>query len=411
MLTVAVVFAAYVLSPVWWPQLGQDSEVFYAAGTLAREGGNPYDPLQMATTEDRLYHSGSTPLADGSTHATYANPPLFTTALAAASRLPLDAFRLATFLLLAAAAAAAVELCLRAARWKERFLARVFLLSSAPAILAVFVGNTSPLLLLAWAAAWLLMSRGLAGSGGAALALLWLKPSVGLLVGAALILAGPGDRRRAAVGFVGSTVALLTADLVTSGVGPFRLWVAALTGYAGSLSTAAGRTAFSGNSGDLAGLPGAFLDHTPTPVAVGLSAVIVGGVLAWALGGGRAGRLVSDPVARLALAMAAALALSPYLHLNDLILEAAPLMVIASVRLNPLARVAFVTWTVGSLVKLILIVVFTSLTQVQLNFSSFGFGVVINAATLLAVAAAVRLRVAGYTEPEAPPGTIGVPAG
>lgn len=390
LLTVSVAFAAYVLSPIWWSQVGEDTRVFYAAGQLAQAGGNPYDPQALAAEEDRLYTPPGG--AQAFAHATYANPPLFSSFLVIASRLPLAVFRFLAFVLLAVLGALGLELSLAAAGWRPRGWARGLMLSSSPMILAVFVGNTSPVLLAAWAGAWLAMQRRHPWMAGALLTLLWLKPSVGLLVAAALLVAGPAGRATAALTFAAVSLVLAAIDVVTTGIGPLAAWLRALTGYAGSLSSAAGRTAFSSNSEALAGLPGAFLDHLPAAASVALSAAIVGAV-AWVYLRGRWTAVRDDPMARLAVAMSAVLAVSPYLHLNDLVLEAAPLMLVASVQLTPSSRLALTLWTAGGLLNLLVVVLVVNLTHQQLQSSSFGYGVVLNAATLVAVMAAARRRV------------------
>jgi hypothetical protein len=127
--------------------------------------------------------------------------------------------------------------------------------------------------------------------------------------------------------------------------------------------------------------------------AVVLAAVLLATLL-WLRLRGRWAGLVADRPARLAVAMAAALAISPYLHLNDLILEVAPLTLIASVGLTGWSRVALFLWTAGALLNLVVTVVVVSVTHGQLHPSSFGYGVVLNAATLLAVLAATRRRLA-----------------
>ncbi|HEY8741201.1 MAG TPA: glycosyltransferase 87 family protein, partial [Candidatus Dormibacteraeota bacterium] len=301
--------------------------------------------------------------------------------------------RVLAFMALAAVGVAGVEFSLAAAHWRPKGMARTMILSSSPMVLAVFVGNTSPLLLLGWAGAWLAMERGLPEVAGLLLALLWLKPSVGILAAAALLVAGPARRGRTALAFGVAPLALAGLDLVTSGLGPLVDWLGALTGYAGSLSSVAGRTAFSSNAGELAGLPGAFLDHVSAMAAVVLAAVLLATLL-WLRLRGRWAGLVADRPARLAVAMAAALAISPYLHLNDLILEVAPLTLIASVGLTGWSRVALFLWTAGALLNLVVTVVVVSVTHGQLHPSSFGYGVVLNAATLLAVLAATRRRLA-----------------
>ena len=98
--------------------------------------------------------------------------------------------------------------------------------------------------------------------------------------------------------------------------------------------------------------------------------------------------VASDPVARLALLTAVALAVSPYLHLNDLVLEAVPLLFLASRRLRPLTRAMLVTWGLGVIPALAVGLGIALAVHTQV-ISSLGFGILLSGGTLLAVIAAV----------------------
>lgn len=54
------------------------------------------------------------------------------------------------------------------------------------------------------------------------------------------------------------------------------------------------------------------------------------------------------------MAQAVALGLCPYLHFNDLVLAAMPLLVVATMPLNVLSRTTLVLWAVASPARLVL---------------------------------------------------------
>ena len=73
LLVISAAFAAWTFSPVWWSQVGQDANVYYAAGNVSRQGGDVYNPGQLFAEEDRLY-GAPRPGAGGFSHTTFANP-------------------------------------------------------------------------------------------------------------------------------------------------------------------------------------------------------------------------------------------------------------------------------------------------------------------------------------------------
>ncbi len=360
LLVISAAFAAWTFSPVWWSQVGQDAKVYYAAGSLERSGGDVYDPGQMFGKEDKLFpaRAGS----PGLSHTTFAEPPLFATALAVIAPLPLTLFHLLWLPTAAAAGAVAVLELLEAIRWRGRAVALAFLLTSPPMLLAVFVGNISTLLLLGWSTALLLWTRQQPVLAGAALALVsWLNPSVGVPIAAALLLGAPGagagvrPRIKAVAGLVGAGAGLLGIDVVLSGTGALGSWGGALFGYASSLSSSGGVTVFSTNMSGLAGLPAIWLGSLSTAASLVLATAALAGILFLALRSRdlKAG-LRESPILGLAMLQAVALALCPYLHFNDLVLDALPLLVLACRPLNGLSRVTLVLWAIASPVRLVL---------------------------------------------------------
>lgn len=358
LLVISAAFAAWTFSPIWWSQVGQDANVYYAAGALGRAGGDVYSPSQMFAEEDRLFTSP--PGSAGMSHTTFAEPPLFAAALRPLAALPLTLFHLLWLAVAAAAGVIALEALLEAMRWRLRALPLAFVMTSAPMLLAVFVGNISTLLLLGWSTALLLWTRQRPLLAGATLAAVcWLKPSVGVLVAAALVLGAPGagvrPRVRALIGLMVAGGGLLALDAVVGGPAALTGWIGALFGYASSLSSSGGVTVFSANMSGLAGLPAIWLGSLSTPISLGLATLVLAAILVAALRfRDLTAGLRDSPMLGLAMTQTAALALCPYLHFNDLVLSALPVLVLAGRPLSGLSRVTLAMWAVASPVRLVL---------------------------------------------------------
>ena len=358
LLVISAAFAAWTFSPVWWSQVGQDANVYYAAGNVSRQGGDVYNPGQLFAEEDRLYGAPH-PGAGGFSHTTFANPPLFAAALKLIAPLPKTVFHLLWLSITAAGGVIALLALLEAMRWRGRSLPLVFLMTCSPMLLALFVGNISTLLLLSWSTGLLLWTRQRPVLAGAALSVCWLKPSVGLPIAAALVLAAPaaqiGPRIKAAIGLTAATTGLLVLQTVITGTNALASWGGALFGYASALNSSQGVTVFSTNMSGLASLPALWLGSLSTPVSMGLSMLVLAAILLIAL---RFGDLMmglrETPLLGLAMAQAVALGLCPYLHFNDLVLAAMPLLLVASMPLNVLSRVTLVLWAVASPARLVL---------------------------------------------------------
>jgi hypothetical protein len=94
------------------------------------------------------------------------------------------------------------------------------------------------------------------------------------------------------------------------------------------------------------------------------------------------------PLMLLALLMAAGLALTPYIHLNDLVLEALPLLVLASRPLGILGRGTLVLWGLSLPINLALAVALFTITG-DVN-KPWSYGVVLTGGTLLAITVAAN---------------------
>lgn len=406
-LAIAVAFAAFVFTPTFWNEIGADAKDWYAAGILSAEGGNPYSPSQLFAAQERLfnqphgYHRGDpgyfAPQA-------YAYPPLLTRVLELDRAVDERTFYLILLAIFVAAGTAGFEMCMALARAPARWEYRLFFLSSSPMVLALFVGNPSPILLLASAAGCVLLGRGRPAVAGAVLSLTLVKLPVGLPVAAAALLFArvPGEARSrqraiAAVAFGASAAGWLVLGVLLGRPGSLGQWLGALTTFQGELATPA--TAGIRQSG-LSGLPGLLLGTVPAPVALAITLPIVLALLGIGLRRTR-GAPAGGPPIRLALGMAAALLAGPYLHVNDLVLEALPLLVLATAVRTRLARS-----TVGlAALFLPLSLAFTAaviLLTGELPPGQAGLGVLLTALTMVALALAPGE--AWAPEPESEPG-------
>src|ERR671930_2685707 len=107
LLGVAVVLAFYAEVLAHAPAAGQDFRNFYAAATVLRHGGNPYDLHQLLRWEDRLYRpitAAQRALLAGNPYVQ--GPPLAMALMPAVGLPPASVYRVYATLLAAAAAAA-----------------------------------------------------------------------------------------------------------------------------------------------------------------------------------------------------------------------------------------------------------------------------------------------------------------
>lgn len=160
LVALALVLAFYAELLAHAPATGQDFRLFYAAATVLRHGGNPYDQRQLVREEVRLYHPvtpaqraslAGNPLPQG--------PPLVIALLPLVGRSPALVYKLYTAVLAMAAIAA---LILLSRLWPARRAARrvVLGLLSPVTFLGLMLGQPDALLLLAAVVAlWALMSR------------------------------------------------------------------------------------------------------------------------------------------------------------------------------------------------------------------------------------------------------------
>src|SRR5438309_1442348 len=145
-------------------------------------------------------------------------------------------FYWANCLLVLAAGVAGFEFVLSALRWRNRWLPRLFFLTSPAQVLGLVSGNPSNVLLLGTGAATLLLARQWYFLGGLLLGTAWIKPPVGFPVAVALIIGFPGGRARAAAGALTGTVAFAILNLAVAGPGRIAQWIVSIVPYSQALS-------------------------------------------------------------------------------------------------------------------------------------------------------------------------------
>lgn len=348
-LTIAAVFTIYLFSPLWWSQLAVDAKDFYAVATLSDRGGNPYNAAQLSAEEDRLYNG-----AGQHTYAPtpYGYAPEFITLARALRPLGLAGFYLVLAGLVLLMGLAAFELWLSALGWEDRWLPRTAFALSAPLVLGVALANPSTLLMLAAASSLVLLVRGHPLAAGLVSAAGMIKPQIGLPLAAVVIAAGtfahPASAR-ARVAVLAVSGALIGGAIVVGGAlatSPdlFEAWLRQMGNYAGALGPGQARSPYA--QLELAGLPGLLLDRLPAPLATLLAAVVVAPLAVWALGAEWRREGIGWAPA-LAIGITSVLLLSPYLHLNDLVLAALPMLVLASRATGRVERAVLALWAVA----------------------------------------------------------------
>jgi hypothetical protein len=391
-----------LLFPIWLSQLstqvfrGADAKVYFAAASLDARGGDPNDAASLIQEGEVLYnlplglHRGQ----PGAYYmAPYGFPRLFTRLSRPLLGLGTTGYYLAILAAITMACLAGLEALMTAMDWdRNRWLPRFFLLLSAPFAEDAFVGNVSAALFLSWALAFLMVRRGRPFVGGLILSVCLVKIPVGAPAAAALIAfppraEGKSPSRGARLGLGGGlalgAAAWMILNLVVTGWQATASWWSSLVGYGRALSAGPG-TVY--NLSEQAGLPSILLGHVPTTTAVIVAALPVGAVLIVVLLRSVRDRGTTLPGATTALALAAGLLLSPYLHLNDLLMEALPLLVVAASPLRPLGRLTLVVWAVGSSVNLLAALTETNVLHSPRQGGAAGFGLVLAVLAFAAVA-------------------------
>jgi hypothetical protein len=237
-LFVLAMLIPYARQVVASPTLGQDFRAFFAAATVVAHQGDPYSWPTLGATEYRLYDASGGIKPGDTTYfefLAYPEGPWLAFALVPLTSLPWPVayalFALLLGLILLAAAFGTFTLF----GWPRRraALAAGCTLLSAVGFINLFMGQVSVIVFGAFIAAWLLASRGRPWLAGAVLALVWMKPNIGLPLPLVLALLEPAVARRMIGGFIVASAALFGVAFTVLGTGFFewplqvpRMWQA-----------------------------------------------------------------------------------------------------------------------------------------------------------------------------------------
>lgn len=377
--------AVWLLSPGFWNTIGNDSRDWYAAGRVAARGGNVYDQDVTSAEQARLNEearsqgSGRSSITSGPYHY----PPIMTRGFQLLASLGDTGFLVVFEAFLLVAALVGFELTLAGLAWRGRWWPRLLFLTSLPLFEVLATADPAAVLLLSWGAAFLAFRSGRLTLAGALLAVGLIKIPVGVPVAIALILAAPVRRSRLLLGLALGAAAFVGVNLA-SGPPESVAWVRSLVPYTATINV---------HQSDvlpqccLAGLSAPFLGLGPVWANL-IAFLLVAAPVAWLY---RSGALLDlwrrRPTILLGLLVSAALAVTPYVHPYDLILEAVPLLVLASLPLTYLNRTVFALWALSVPISLLL-VLSAHLLIPDANALPWSFGVALSAATFAALVVA-----------------------
>jgi Glycosyltransferase family 87 len=220
----AVLLLAYARQLAAAPTAGQDFRAFFAAATVAAQGGDPYDWAALGRAEYALYNAPAH-LAPGDPRY-YDFLPFPEGPWLALGLQPLTGLNwqvvypvFAGLMLLAIAGGGWLILARLGWPASRRRIAVAVVVLSPIAFLNVFQGQVSALVFLGFAAAWYLAAREQPAAAGLVLTLVWIKPNLGLLLPAVIVLLERPAARRLLISFAaGSALALGVAALALPGV-------------------------------------------------------------------------------------------------------------------------------------------------------------------------------------------------
>ncbi len=305
------------------PTVGQDFRAFFAAATVVAHHGDPYDWPSLARAEDKLYDAPRQ-LAPGDPafyeFLAYPEGPWLAFALVPLTVLPWQAADAiyTGLLLLVLVGASFTVFALLGWRPPRAWLGAACAALSAVGFINLFMGQVSVIVFGAFIVAWYLAGRGHGWWAGLALALIWLKPNIGLPLPLVIVLLEPAMARRVIGGFIGaSAVAFGAATLVLgSGLMEWPLQIPRMW------------QAVQGLQPDIAAVESFFypgLHGWPKMAALLLTMGAAAGYAAWAL------RRAPDPLTRGLTLLLVWLAALPFVQSYDMIL----LLPVVAVLLGP----------------------------------------------------------------------------
>jgi hypothetical protein len=308
----AVLVLAYVRQLAVAPTAGQDFRAFFAAATVAAQGGDPYDWAALGRTEDALYNAPAQSRPGDPTYydfLPYPEGPWLALALEPLTRLHWQTVYPIFSALMLLAIALGGWLILARLGWpltRRRIAVAVATLSPI-AFFNIFQGQVSALVFLGFAAAWYLAWRGQSVAGGLALTLVWIKPNLGLALPLVVALLEPPAARRLLISFAASSLlAFGAAALALPGV--LIHWPAEILSH---------WRAAQGTQPDIASIHSFYYPALSGPLkTIALVMVVLAGCAyaAWSL------RRLRAPLARGLTLLLLWFVLLPYVHSFDAIL-------------------------------------------------------------------------------------------
>ena len=220
----AVLVLAYARQLVNAPTAGQDFRAFFAAATVAAQGGDPYDWTALGHIEDALYNTPAHVRAGDPTYydfLPYPEGPWLALALEPLTGLSWQTVYPVFAALMLLAIASGSWLILARLGWPAtRLRISVVVATISPiAFFNIFQGQVSALVFLGFAAGWYLAWRGKPMAGGLVLTLVWIKPNLGVALPVVVALLEPPAARRLLISFAaGSVLAFGAAALALPGV-------------------------------------------------------------------------------------------------------------------------------------------------------------------------------------------------
>ena len=294
------------------PTVGQDFRAFFAAATVVAHHGDPYDWPSLARVEDQLYDApqGLKP-GDPAFYEFLAYPegPWLAFALIPLTSLPWQVADAIFAALLLAMLMVASFMVFALLGWRPRraWLGAACAALSAVGFINLFMGQVSVVVFGAFVLAWYLASRGHGWWAGLALALIWLKPNIGLPLPLVIVLLEPPQARRVIGGFIAASAVAFGGATVVLGTG-FIEW---------PLQIPRMWQAVQGIQPDMASIESFFypgLGGGPKLAALLLTVGAAAGYAGWAL------RRAADPQTRGLTLLLVWLAALPFVQSYDMIL-------------------------------------------------------------------------------------------
>src|SRR5947208_2203324 len=308
----AVLVLAYARQLVNAPTAGQDFRAFFAAATVAAQGGDPYNWTALGHIEDALYNTPAHVRAGDPTYydfLPYPEGPWLALALEPLTGLSWQTVYPVFAALMLLAIASGSWLILARLGWPApRLRIAVVVATISPiAFFNIFQGQVSALVFLGFAAGRYLAWRGKPVAGGLVLTLVWIKPNLGVALPVVVVLIEPPAARRLLISFAaGSVLAFGGAALALPGV--LIHWPSEILSH---------WRAAQGSQPDIASIHSFYYPALSGPFkTIALLFVVLAGCAyaAWALG------RVRSPLARGLTVLLLWFALLPYVHSFDAIL-------------------------------------------------------------------------------------------